>query len=244
MTTLFISDLHLSDERADLCQAFTTFCTTRARQCERLFILGDLVDTWLGDDDDSELVRWLGEELAALTQAGVDLFLMRGNRDFLLGEAFASRCGATLLDDPVVINLYDTDVLLMHGDSLCTADTEYMAFRSQIRDPEKIAQLLAQPLKERRALAKQLRSQSKSANASKAKDIMDVTADEVVRVMEDHEVDTLIHGHTHRPAEHSLHLANGEAHRIVLGDWDKSGWVLEAKPEAAGAALTLESFAL
>lgn len=166
--------------------------------------------------------------LTAFSAAGPALYLMQGNRDFLLGEHFSERVGARLLADPTKIDLYGSPALLMHGDSLCTGDTEYQAFRRQARDPHWQQQLLAQPLAERRALASKLRSMSKEANSNKAEDIMDVTPSEVERAMAEAAVGVLIHGHTHRPARH----AHDAGVRWVLGDWDTSGWYLRADSKA------------
>ncbi len=230
MTTLFISDLHLDESRPDLCEAFSGFCHHRARAAQQLYVLGDLVDAWLGDDDDGTVAALVRLELAALASAGVDVYLMRGNRDFLFGQKLARECGITLIDDPTVIELYGQNALLMHGDSLCTDDTEYMAFREKIRNPSMQQQLLDKPLNERRAIAAQLRTQSKSANASKTEDIMDVNHEAVRSALSTHHCRLLIHGHTHRPAEHTLDIDGDTASRIVLGDWDRQGWYLEVSP--------------
>ncbi|MGB5326044.1 MAG: UDP-2,3-diacylglucosamine diphosphatase [Pseudomonadales bacterium] len=238
--SLMISDLHLCDARPDLNQAFIAFCSERASCAERLFILGDLSDAWIGDDDDSATADIIREQLAALVRGGVKVLLMTGNRDFLMGEQLASDCGLTLLEDPTDISLYGKRMLLMHGDSLCTDDTEYMAFRAQIRNREAQQQLLMQSLAQRRAIAAALRAQSKSANTSKAEDIMDVAQPEVERVMTMHGVDLLIHGHTHRPAIHRFsyvpaHGQQIDATRIVLGDWGDRGWFV--KTGAQGCTL-------
>lgn len=226
MTTLFISDLHLEKDRPDLSDAFVRFCETEATHAKALYILGDLVDAWLGDDDDSEIPQLVTQTLASLSGQGVEVYLMPGNRDFLYGDDFAKASGCTLLSDPTVIELSGKTTLLMHGDSLCTDDQEYMAFRAQIRNPEMQALLLAKPLAERRAIAKQLRDQSKSANARKAEDIMDVNQQAVLDAMHEHQAQQLIHGHTHRPHVHELELNGTVATRTVLGDWDQLGWVL------------------
>jgi UDP-2,3-diacylglucosamine hydrolase len=159
---------------------------------------------------------------------------MCGNRDFLMGEAFAAACGATLLAAPTVIDLYGTPTLLMHGDSLCTGDVEYMAFRQQARDPAWQAQLMSQTLEQRRELARNLRAMSAEHNSNKAEDIMDVTPAEVTREMAAAGVSQLIHGHTHRPAQHQ----EAGATRWVLGDWEQLGWVIEASDQS----MNLSSF--
>lgn len=245
--SLFISDLHLSAQRPDITEAFVRFCAQRAINAETLYILGDLSDAWLGDDDDSDVAEVLRTEIIKLTSAGVNVFIMVGNRDFLMGQAFANECGCEILPDPSVINLYGQPVLLMHGDSLCTGDAEYMGFRAQIRNPDMQRMLLSKSLDERRGIAKMLREKSRSANATKAADIMDVTASEVVKALHDHNVDIMIHGHTHRPKIHSLFTdaeQQVEAKRYVLGDWDTQGWCITACKDnlSAKLSLTLESF--
>ncbi|MGB2272286.1 MAG: UDP-2,3-diacylglucosamine diphosphatase [Pseudomonadales bacterium] len=239
--SLFISDLHLCAQRPDISEAFVRFCTQRAINAEALYILGDLSDAWLGDDDDSDIAELLKSEIKKLTDAGVKVFIMVGNRDFLMGQQFATDCQCTLLADPSVIDLYGQSVLLMHGDSLCTEDAEYMAFRAQIRNPDMQQVLLSKSLDERRGIAKMLREKSRSANATKTEDIMDVTPSEVVKALNDHNVDIMIHGHTHRPAIHNLIVDSVDAKRYVLGDWDKKGWCITASKDTS-LELSLESF--
>ena len=230
MTTLFISDLHLEESRPDITGAFLRFMNEEAPRAEHLYILGDFFEAWIGDDEHTPLQEQVAAALRTLSGNGTRIFLMHGNRDFLLGEDFCARAGATLLDDPTLIDLYGTPTLLMHGDSLCTADVEYQKFRANMRNPKTQKLILARPLKDRQQMARQLREMSMATNSDKAEDIMDVTPDEVVRVMEAHDVPRLIHGHTHRPAEHALKVNNKTAKRIVLGDWDKNLWWLEANP--------------
>lgn len=246
--SLLISDLHLSSERPDISAAFTHFCRHHAPSAQSLYILGDLCDAWLGDDDDSTIASDLRQTLSDLTKQGVSVFIMRGNRDFLFGEGFCQTTGAQLLEDPTVVNLYGHDILLMHGDSLCVDDQEYMAFRSQIQDPAMRQLLLDKPLNERKDIAKMLRSQSRSANANKASDIMDVNTGAVEQVILAHKINTIIHGHTHRPKVHQEQLQqkprnHGDTQtnddtrtdndsqtsgytRYVLGDWDQQGWCI------------------
>jgi|TARA_R110000803_G_scaffold203003_1_gene268380 UDP-2,3-diacylglucosamine hydrolase len=230
VTTLFISDLHLEESRPDITGAFLRFMNEEAPRAEHLYILGDFFEAWIGDDEHTPLQEQVAAALRTLSDNGTRIFLMHGNRDFLLGEDFCARAGATLLDDPTLIDLYGTPTLLMHGDSLCTADVEYQKFRANMRNPKTQKLILARPLKDRQQMARQLREMSMATNSDKAEDIMDVTPDEVVRVMEAHDVPRLIHGHTHRPAEHTLKVNNKTAKRIVLGDWDKNLWWLEANP--------------
>ena len=232
MTTLFISDLHLDESRPDITDAFKRFMLQIAPNAEALYILGDFFEVWIGDDDDSSFNQSIVELLASYSASGKKLYFMVGNRDFLVGDDFAARSGATLLHDPSVIDLYSQKVLLMHGDSLCTNDTEYMAFRQQARSLEWQTQLLSQPLEARREIARQLRARSKSMNSLKADDIMDVTPEEVTKELNKHQVQRLIHGHTHRPARHKVDdIDNGE--RIVLGDWHSQAWWLEAHENGA-----------
>lgn len=226
--TLFISDLHLDNARPEVVQAFLRFLTDHATGCEALYILGDFFEAWIGDDAPNDLGDKVIEALHTLSEKGSDVFIMHGNRDFLLGEQFASKAGASLIADPCLISLYGEQVLLMHGDSLCTRDTDYMAFRQQIRNPAMIEQLLAKSVPERLAIAQQLRAQSKESGSNKAMDIMDVTPEEVVKVLEDNACQHMIHGHTHRPAMHTIELSDGKGQRTVLGDWDTQYWYLEA----------------
>lgn len=223
--TWFISDLHLDPARPAVTRALAAFLDAR-RDAEALYILGDFFEAWVGDDDDAPLAREVAELLARYSAAGPALYLMRGNRDFLLGEDYCARAGGTLLADPTVIDLYGRRVLLMHGDSLCTADEAYQQFRRMARSSEWQADILARPLAERRALAAQLRGMSQEANSNKAEDIMDVTPAEVDKALKEHGVDCLIHGHTHRPDCHTH--AYGE--RWVLGDWHEHAWVMKAVP--------------
>lgn len=228
MTTLFISDLHLDESRPAVVRAFFDFLDTKAAKADALYILGDFFEVWVGDDDDAPFNRRIVERLA---QLATPLFFMVGNRDFLVGTRFAQETGATLLTDPTTIDLYGQQVLLMHGDSLCTTDTEYMAFRQQARSEPWQHALLSKPLEERRAIARQLREQSQSMNSLKAEDIMDVTPEEVIAEMRKAGAATLIHGHTHRPARHPINIDGTPAERIVLGDWCQKRWWIEANHE-------------
>lgn len=229
MTSLFISDLHLDESRPEVTRAFYNFLETRAKACEALYILGDFFEAWIGDDEDSDLSREVVAHLKQLTDSGVKLFIMHGNRDFLLGKLFCRQTGATLLNDPSTITLGEQNVLLMHGDSLCTKDIEYMKFREQARSSTWQDQLLSQPLEVRRALVAQMRAQSQAMNSNKSDDIMDVTPDEVVKAMESAATNTFIHGHTHRPGIHDLTINQQAAKRFVLGDWESHLWFIEHK---------------
>ncbi|MDZ7852999.1 MAG: UDP-2,3-diacylglucosamine diphosphatase [Halomonas sp.] len=235
MTTLLISDLHLHPGAPRVTEGFLHWLEERARGCDALYILGDFFEAWIGDDlldlgdhdptGNALLAAHIAASLKQLANSGTAIYLMHGNRDFLLGERFANEAGATLLPDPSVVELGGERVLLMHGDSLCTRDEAYQAFRTQARNPLWQEQVLSMPLQERIALARQMRERSGEANSNKAEDIMDVTPEQVVKVMAEHGVTTLIHGHTHRPAEHSLEVEGQPAKRYVLGDWQPGqGW--------------------
>jgi UDP-2,3-diacylglucosamine hydrolase len=223
---LFISDLHLDLSRPAITEAFYAFLAGRGRQADALYILGDLFELWVGDDDDSPLAMDVATHLHQLVDAGTQVFFMHGNRDFLVGERFAEAAGAELLPDPTVIKAGGQRLLLMHGDTLCTEDRDYQAFRQQVRQPAWMEAVLAKPLAERRALGRQLREQSRSMNSRKTEDIMDVTESEVLTVMQHHGADKLIHGHTHRPARHPIDVGSTHGERIVLGDWDQNAWCL------------------
>lgn len=223
MSVLFISDLHLSPERPAVTRAFLVFLRDRASQAEALYVLGDLFEAWIGDDDPTDLSLEVQKAFAELSSSGVALSVQHGNRDFLLGKRFAANTGAVIIGDETVINHWGQRALVMHGDSLCTDDIDYQRFRRKSRNPVYKWCLGALPLKRRQKLAVDWRAKSMAANSNKASSIMDVNAAAVDRVMEKHGVSTLIHGHTHRPDRHST--ASGE--RIVLGDWDSHGWALE-----------------
>lgn len=227
MRYLFISDLHLDATRPAITRAFLQFLKTTAQSATALYILGDLFEAWIGDDDDAPLAIDLQTALKSYSDAGHTLYFMQGNRDFLVGSAFCLATGATLLTDPTVIDLFGTKTLLMHGDTLCTDDTDYQNFRKQARNPQWQAPLLAQPLPARRQLAAKIRAETRSLAAMKAEDIMDVNRDETARVLLTHRATRLIHGHTHRPNRHPINLNGQAAERIVLGDWDEQLWFLE-----------------
>lgn len=235
MTTLFISDLHLSAERPQITALFQDFLAGEAKTAEALYILGDLFEYWIGDDS----LKLPGNEhagavaaLKSLTRSGVPVYVQHGNRDFLLGEDFCAHTGCRLLDDPAVIALYGTPTLLMHGDLLCTDDTEYQAVRKRIRDPRFVQAFLLKPADEREAVVRDYRVQSKAITSQKAPEIMDVNLDAVAATMRAHRVRHLIHGHTHRPAQHRFKLGDEAAERIVLGDWYEQGSVLRCTPQA------------
>jgi UDP-2,3-diacylglucosamine hydrolase len=234
MTTLFISDLHLDEARPAIIEEFQRFLRDDARAADALYILGDLFESWVGDDDDSALATSVAVALHDLRQRGVPLYFMHGNRDFLLGADYARRAGLLLLSDPQVITLGGERTLIMHGDTLCTDDVEYQKFRALVRDPSWQRQFLAQPLDQRRAFAAKARAESRSHTASAKAEIMDVNSSAVAAAMRSHGVRRLIHGHTHRPAMHKFDLDGRAAERIVLGDWYEQASVLTwPRPSAA-----------
>ena len=236
MTTLFISDLHLDPERPGITRLFGEFVDGEARRADALYVLGDLFEAWVGDDDPSETGAFVAARLRALADAGVPVFFMRGNRDFLLGADFARRAGVAILPDPAVVDLYGRPTLLMHGDLLCTDDDAYQRFRAQTRDPRWQAQFLAQPLEARLAFARQARAASQAHQSGlqaqgTMETITDVSPAAVADAFRRYGIDRIIHGHTHRPA---VHEADGRT-RIVLGDWYEQGSVLRV--DEAGAKL-------
>lgn len=237
MTVLLVSDLHLDAARPATTRAFLALLEGEARSAAALYILGDLFEAWVGDDDPGEPGASVCAALKALSDAGVPVYLMRGNRDFLYGPRMAQRCGATLLPDPCVVDLHGTPTLLMHGDLLCSDDAAYQAFRRQVRCPEWQANFLAQPLAARQAFAAQARAASREHQQGVAEAITDVTPATVAETMARYGVSRLVHGHTHRPALHSLEVDGRRAQRIVLGDWYDQGSVLRLEAEG----LTLES---
>jgi len=224
---LLISDLHLEEERPDITRAFLHFLATRATQAEALYILGDFFEVWIGDDAMTPFQESIAGALRALSERGVRIYLMHGNRDFMLGQTFCHKAGCKLLADPSVVQLCGEPVLLMHGDSLCTRDEGYMRLRRLLRNPLSMFVLRNLPLATRRKLARKLRNESRTQTRMKASDIIDVTPELIPGVLAEHRVRTLIHGHTHRPATHDLEVNGQPAKRIVLGDWDRQGWALQ-----------------
>ncbi len=219
--TLFISDLHLHHTRPETSAAFFRFIKQQARQAEALYILGDLFEVWLGDDqlDHDPLSQQVCQSIATLAPAGVAVFFMHGNRDFLIGNRFADSAKVTLLQDPTTITVKNKNYLLLHGDTLCTDDVAYQQFRALTRDPAWQQATLAKAYAERVALAQMIRARSDSEKATKAEDIMDVSPDTVAAVLRQHGYIDMIHGHTHRPARHSHFIDGHECIRHVLADW-------------------------
>jgi UDP-2,3-diacylglucosamine hydrolase len=227
MSTLFIADLHLDDARPEITALFEHFLgSDEARAATAFYILGDLVEAWIGDDDDAELPNRIATATRALGEGGVPVYFMAGNRDFLLGERFAERAGMTLLDDGTVHDIEGVPTLLMHGDVLCTDDVEYQAVRAQVRTEAWKQQILSMPLEARRAFAAKARSDSKARTGQNDETIMDVNQVAVEAALRHAGVHRLVHGHTHRPAIHPFALDGANAERIVLGDWYEHGSVL------------------
>ena len=226
MTTLFISDLHLEAQQPDIGEQFLAFLKGEARDAEALYILGDLFEVWLGDDDPNPYYQQMKAGLRKLADTGVPIYFMHGNRDFTIGEQFCEETGAALLNDPTVLNLYGRDVLLCHGDSLCTDDVQYQQVRAMTRDPAWQAMMLAKSTEERIAFAVQAREESIARGDSISDEIMDVNADAVMATLREHNVDIMLHGHTHRPAVHDIDMDGKHATRIVLGDWYEQGSIV------------------
>ena len=224
---LFISDLHLAPERPDIIQLFVQFMNNQAAQAESLYILGDLVEYWLGDDDEAEGLSEAFSAMKEQSDNGLNIYLMHGNRDFLMGEDLAQRAGCKLIHEPYVASLNNSSALLLHGDTLCTDDLRYMELRKVLRNPTWQDDFLSKPLIERKQMALALRQQSKEDTQSKSSDIMDVNEQAVIDAFVNNNVSLMIHGHTHRPAIHDININNKPAKRIVLGDWYSQGSVLE-----------------
>ena len=212
---LFISDCHLDAGRPEITDALTNFLQVRVAQASHLYILGDLFEAWLGDDDPASAFAPVIDTLSRLAQS-CEIYFMAGNRDFLVGDDFASRAGLTRLHEPHQLQLGDSRVMLLHGDSLCTDDHDYQAFRRVVREPQWQAEFLAKSLRDRQQIAAQLRRDSVAAMSMKASEIMDVNEDAVATLFEETRADVIVHGHTHRPA---VHAYPGNLSRIVLGDW-------------------------
>ncbi len=239
--TLFISDLHLAPERARIVEQFFRFLSGPAKGADALYVLGDLFEYWVGDDDlDDPLNRSVAQGFAGLVVNGTAVHFMHGNRDLLVGAEFAARSRAHLLSDPTLIELYGQPTLLMHGDTLCTDDLEYQKFRAYAHNPQNQARFLAQPVAARHAELAALRQKSESAKQDKTAEIMDVNAGAVERVLRESGYPRLIHGHTHRPGRHVHRVDGRDCERWVLGDWYENGSYLRCNPGGC-AAMALPS---
>ena len=226
---LFLSDLHLAPERPAAVAAFRAFCEGPARNAAEVYILGDLFDWWIGDDQLREpFASGVAADIRGVTQAGVPVFVAHGNRDFLLGERFMAATGAALLPDRQLVDIGGTRTLVSHGDELCTGDVAYQRYRARIRDPATQRRLLRLPLFVRRLIARWLRRKSRNATSLKPESIMDVEPSSVIAAFRDHGVARLIHGHTHRPATHVVDVDGRVCERVVLADWHDHGHYVEA----------------
>jgi UDP-2,3-diacylglucosamine hydrolase len=233
VTALFVSDVHLDATRPAATAAFLRFLSTDAARATALFVLGDLFEAWVGDDDDDPLAAAVAAALRGLTDGGTRVAFMHGNRDFLVGEAFARASGIELLPESHVEEIEGTPTLLLHGDTLCTGDVAYLQFRSQVRAPAWQQAFLAQPLAARREFAARARAQSRMHTATAPETLMDVAPDAVRAALASSGVRRLVHGHVHRPAIHSFDAGGAPAERFVLGDWYDQGSVLEITRDRA-----------
>lgn len=223
---LFIADLHLCEQHPEITTRFIDFCRQQALDAERLYILGDLFEYWLGDDAIDAVAQTVQTELIMLAENGCQCFFMAGNRDFLLGEKFAQTCQLAILHEPEIIQLFERSTLLVHGDAQCTDDIAYQQARKQLRNPQWQQQFLANSIPERIEFARQARQQSQAHTGRSTMDIMDVNNVAIEQLFQQHQVNLIIHGHTHRPAVHQ----HGDNTRIVLGDWHHQTHFLEATP--------------
>ena len=226
MTTLFISDLHLEAERPEIGDQFIRFLQTDATEAEALYILGDLFEAWVGDDDPNAHYAIIKLAIRKLTDSGIPVYFMHGNRDFMIGRKFANETGVEILKDPYPVKMYGQKALLSHGDAMCTDDVQYQRVRLMTRDPDWQQSMLAKPLKERLRIAEEARRQSLEQKLNLSMDIMDVNQGAVMRAINEYGVDVLLHGHTHRPDVHTVDLGNRKAKRVVLGDWYSQGSVV------------------
>lgn len=232
MNTLFIADLHLCAQEPAITAGFLRFLQRDALHADALYILGDLFEVWIGDDEPSPLHSEIAAALKALHQAGVPCYFIHGNRDFLLGKRFAQASGMTLLPQEQVIEPYGRRILIMHGDTLCTDDQAYQEFRRKVHNTWIQKLFLALPLRWRLKIAEKMRARSQQTNQYKSDAIMDVNPQAVQQAMSHHQVQWMIHGHTHRPSIHPLSLPTGEAHRAVLGAWHHEGSMIKVTADA------------
>ena len=226
MTVLFVSDIHLCQQRPELTNAFVNFLQTTASTCQQLYLLGDIFDAWIGDDFIDPKMQTVFDSLQQLSAGGCQLFFQHGNRDFLIGSQFEKLTNVTILPESTIITLPTQQALIMHGDQLCTDDIEYQNFRSMVRSEQWQQQFLAKPITERLSIAEHLRSTSKQMTKQKDNDITDVNQNAVIDTLNQAKVNLLIHGHTHRPMIHSIKQTDTDSTRVVLGDWDTSLWYL------------------
>ena len=222
MSSCFISDLHLDHKRTEIKKAFFKFLESEASEFENLYILGDLFEVWIGDDFEDEFTSEVISELKKFSLKDKNIFIMHGNRDFLLGEKFAEKCGANLITDPLILDKEEKKIMLSHGDIFCTDDLEYQNFKEKVRNEKWQKEFLSKNLKDREDIAKNLRKESAIKNSKKEDYLMDVNKSEVEKITQENEVEILIHGHVHRPKIHNESFGQ----RIVLGDWNKKYWFI------------------
>lgn len=234
MATLFIADLHLSTEEPAITAGFLRLLAGEARAADALYILGDLFEAWIGDDDPNPLHTQIADAIHALVNSGVPCYFIHGNRDFLIGQRFARQSGMILLPEEQVLTLYGKRILIMHGDTLCTDDIGYLRFRAKVHQPWLQKLFLALPLFIRQRIAAKMRAGSKASNQTKSETIMDVNPQAVIDVMARHQVQHLIHGHTHRPAIHDLVIGHHPARRYVLGAWHREGSMIKVSDTDIG----------
>ncbi len=232
MSTLFIADLHLCPKKPEVTSGFLRFLQSDAVHADALYILGDLFESWIGDDETHPLQRLIAVVLRQLKYSGVPCYFIHGNRDFLLSKKFARASGMQLLPDEIVLELYTHHILILHGDTLCTADKTYQYFRRIVRNPLIQKLFLDLPLRLRLCIAAKIRTRSQQSNQCKTESIMDVSQQAVKQIMLEYEVRCMIHGHTHRPAVHQLNLNNTTAYRAVLGAWHIEGSMIKVSADA------------
>jgi UDP-2,3-diacylglucosamine hydrolase len=222
MSSCFISDLHLDHKREDIKKAFFKFLESEAYEFKNLYILGDLFEVWIGDDFEDDFTNQVISKLKKFSQSNKNIYIMHGNRDFLLGEKFAEKCGAKLIPDPLILDGKEKKIMLSHGDIFCTDDMEYQDFKEKVRNEKWKIEFLSKNLRDREQIAKNLRQESAVKNAKKQDYLMDVNKSEVEKIAQENKIEILIHGHVHRPKIHNEVFGQ----RIVLGDWDKKYWFI------------------
>ena len=222
MSSCFISDLHLDHKREDIKKAFFKFLESEAYEFKNLYILGDLFEVWIGDDFEDDFTNQVISKLKKFSQSNKNIYIMHGNRDFLLGEKFAEKCGAKLIPDPLILEGKGKKIMLSHGDIFCTDDMEYQDFKEKVRNEKWKIEFLSKNLRDREQIAKNLRQESAVKNAKKQDYLMDVNKSEVEKIAQENKIEILIHGHVHRPKIHNEVFGQ----RIVLGDWDKKYWFI------------------
>jgi UDP-2,3-diacylglucosamine hydrolase len=222
MSSCFISDLHLDHKREDIKKAFFKFLESEAYEFKNLYILGDLFEVWIGDDFEDDFTNQVISKLKQFSQSNKNIYIMHGNRDFLLGEKFAEKCGAKLIPDPLILDDKGKKIMLSHGDIFCTDDMEYQDFKEKVRNEKWKIEFLSKNLRDREQIAKNLRQESAVKNAKKQDYLMDVNKSEVEKIAQENKIEILIHGHVHRPKIHNEVFGQ----RIVLGDWDKKYWFI------------------